>query len=150
MGGGFSDVRLARNLPSKDDVVLFLKDRVKVLYAGALAQSLTATGIDNAAANNAVKKPDAKHDYDLARELIRVLGNIQDDLSCFPEDEVNRRLGDISGELWEFVHGEVLKERKPIEEIGSKLADRALSNGFAYKLPVEDINKLPSVSKRFL
>lgn len=55
----------------------FIRRRVPILYAGALAESLNGEKVDTDKAFKLVRGPEAADDYSKARELFRVLAGIE-------------------------------------------------------------------------
>lgn len=75
---GGSETTLGRPLVSLEQVEIYLQHRVQVLYAGALAESLSQLGkVDNDLALNSAHKGGAQDDRSKARELIHLIRNLR-------------------------------------------------------------------------
>ena len=147
ISGGSSEITLWRSL-AHSDVRPYLEDRIQVLMAGVLAQSLCKEGIDNDAACAATETLDGRSDYGKTTELIQLLRNIRfPDTNC--AEDVYQQLNGISEDLWTKSHNHVLAERPTIEKLGEHLAMKAISSGGKYTLKADEINKLPAIKKRF-
>jgi hypothetical protein len=145
---GGSKIELYSPLRTKSEILSYLEKRVQVLYAGALAQSLENGNINNEKAIECVRNHSGRNDYDKARELIQLIRNIR-----YPEtdneDEVQKNLNDIDGELWNKAADCVLADQNIIEGLGARLADGVKSANVKYTIEGRVINSLPEIVKRF-
>ena len=103
---GGSTIHLAQPTADLDAVSNYLERRVIVLYAGALAETLSPRqtlqrGVDNAKAVEIIHNSilGAEQDHAKAREAITLLRNIQNPDTCDP-DEIQRQLSATGNRLW--------------------------------------------------
>ncbi len=73
---GGAGVDVLPSLPEIEDVKKFLEDRVQILYAGSLAQSLQRRKVDDKAASKFLLST-ASDDFSKVRELLKVLVGIK-------------------------------------------------------------------------
>ncbi len=73
---GGSALELVRGLSNVKDIVSYLENRVQVLFAGALAESLSNGKIDEDLAN-IILENSSQFDFAKARELIHLIRNIK-------------------------------------------------------------------------
>jgi hypothetical protein len=96
---GGSIIEQVRALRGLDDILEFLEARVMVLYAGALAQSLSNGKTDDELALSILENGGGQMDFGKARGLIHLIRNIR-----FPEvvddGEVQEALDEINNDLW--------------------------------------------------
>jgi hypothetical protein len=148
---GGSETKLARTLESLEQVGIYLQQRVQVLYAGALAESLSQLGeVDNNVALNCIHKGGAQDDHSKARELIHLIRNLM-----YPRDssreEMQAHLDEIDSTAWNAAAACVEAEHTVIQGVAGFLADALMR----VKLRVEaritaaQINALPGIIARF-
>lgn len=134
-----------RDLQSIED---YLERRITVLYAGALAESLSNGQVDNALAIESLTKGGAKSDFDKARELIQTLRNIR-----FPdatiEKEVQANLDALDNQLWNKAVEIVTAESTIIQGLGRRLAGDVKHTNEKVTLSHEELEELPVIRNRF-
>jgi len=137
---------MIRTIP---DIENYIKRRVQVLYAGAIAEAMDIDGnYDSEYALNEWKNGGSKNDYAKFRELIHVLRNIS-----FPEttDEkiAQKQLNEIEDKLI-VESGEIVQKRiKLIYKIGDLLFDKIKEYGVEYDLSEQEINKIPIIKNLY-
>lgn len=142
-----SEIELAMGLTTVESIIDYLENRVIVLYAGALAESLTKGRIDNEAAES-IRLDGGKNDNDKARELIRLIRNIRFS-DAQTEDEIKKGLDYIHNELWNKATNIVANDHKIIEGLGSRLASEITHTRKKFTLTTKEINLLPAIQARF-
>lgn len=134
-----------RNLQSIED---YLERRITVLYAGALAESLSKGKIDNNYAINLMRHGGSQNDYAKARELIQTLRNIR-----FPdtiaEEDVQKELDVLDNQLWNKAADIVLAESAIIEGLGNRLAGDIKHTNELVTLSAAELEVLPVIRDRF-
>ncbi|MCR4313473.1 MAG: hypothetical protein NUV58_04450 [Candidatus Roizmanbacteria bacterium] len=142
-----SEIELAMGLTTVESIIDYLENRVIVLYAGALAESLTKGRVDNKAAES-IRLDGGKDDDAKARELIRLLRNIKFS-DAQTEDEIQKGLYCICDKLWDQAANIVKKDHEIIEGLGSRLASEITHTGKTFILTEGEIKSLPAIQARF-
>lgn len=140
-------VDLTVPLKSKDDIINYLENRIKILYAGSLAEALNYKGISSEEGSKKIKES-GKSDCDKARENIHLLRNI-----LFPEDiesaKVQEELDEIEERLWNETIRLVESNAEIIEILGRRLTQLVTDFTTKYELLTEDINKMKAIKDKF-
>jgi len=148
MGG--SEITLARPLASLEDVSLYLTRRIQVLYAGALAESLTANGkVVNGDALS-VRSTAAKDDFSRATELIQLARNLKHPEPATHE-EFQVQLNAIDGEAWNAAAACVEKEHLLILGLAGRMEEALMAAGLGVeaRMAAATIDALPAMIARF-
>lgn len=119
-------IYLQRNLPAVGDIATYLRERIQVLYAGALAQALTEGSIDELMTKEA-QADNAKSDVDKAAEHLELLLNIErgrDQALLQPSARLDARNA-LCNELFQLAASLVQDHALEIVQIGQELAYRA-------------------------
>lgn len=148
---GGSEITLGRPLESLEQVGIYLQHRVQVLYAGALAESLSQLGkVDNDVALNYIHKGGAQDDHSKARELIHLIRNLR-----YPQDgsreEMQAHLDEIDSAAWNAAAACVQAEHTVIQGVAGFLADALMRVNLRVEARVTaaQINALPGIIARF-
>jgi len=147
---GGADIKLACSLTSLEDVRGYLERRIQVLYAGAVAESLTSLGkVDNQIAIDRLKSA-AKDDYSKARELIQLVRSIQHP-ECKSEPEWQAQLNEIDSKMWNAAAVCVEAEHELIQGVAERLTDELMGAGLGATatLRAEEVNSMPAIVDRF-
>lgn len=119
-------IYLQRNLPAVGDITTYLRERVQVLYAGALGQALTDGTFDESIAK-AAQAGNAKADVDKAAEHLELLLNIErgsDQSLLRPAMRLGARNA-LCDKLYQLAASRVAAHAVEIAQIGLELANRA-------------------------
>ncbi|WP_031358047.1 hypothetical protein [Caballeronia sordidicola] len=137
-----STIHLRRDLQSVDDIATYLRDRVQVLYAGALAQALTDGLIDEVIVKDAYEG-NAKSDVDKAAEHLELLLNVERgaDPSLLQPSARRDARNALCNELFQLAASRVQQHASHIMKIGMELGRRAAQN----KVAVLDAGEIESV-----
>ncbi|QOV28832.1 hypothetical protein INT50_09090 [Vibrio diabolicus] len=150
MGGGHeagSVIKLYCGLSDVSEILTYLENRIVVLYAGVLGESLENGEVDNDYALEQLNKG-GKSDFDKVRELLQVLNNIKSP-NAEDEDDANQSLDIINNELWNKAAKLVGEEHAIITGLGNRIASEINSVGDEFTLSHEEIDQLPSIQERF-
>lgn len=135
-------------LYSVDDIIKYLEDRVQVLYAGSLAQSLSNSKVDDAIAVKLIHEGGGQNDFAKVRELIRLIINIRYPTAT-DEVEIQRGQTEISDDLWGRAIALVEKDHKLICGLGNRLASELKVTEQEFELSETELESLRSIQKRF-
>ena len=145
---GESAVTLPEGTSSLDAVVQYAERRVQMLYAGAIAQAMKGSGIDDAEAVKIIEGPNAATDFAKARELLHIIRNIK-----YPEDttdaQCQKHLTAINRGLWLQTMQLGTQEADVINGLGSRLASDVKVIRKKYTLQTDYINSLPAIIARY-
>lgn len=152
MGGyrGGAGITLAKPLATLSDIVLYLQQRIRVLYAGGLAESLNQSGkVDQNVAVQCVRAT-AQDDHTKVRELANILRNVTREHDKSHED-FDAQLKQIDLEMWTAATADVEAEHAVIREVARLFADALLgvNLGCEARLSAAEINVLPAIKQRF-
>ena len=148
---GEADVRLAQPLFSLRDVEMYLRRRVKVLYAGALAETLPARApvkqVDNERAIKILRCPGngAEQDYAKVRELIHLLRNVRQQGNELNATAIQAELDSLSHELWNEARQLVEKHAETIVGLAFNLASRVHEPKRKVAILQAELEALPAV-----
>ncbi|RUO34094.1 hypothetical protein [Aliidiomarina soli] len=142
-----SIIKLYGGLSDISDVSTYLENRIIVLYAGVLGESIENGEVNNTYALEELHKG-GKSDFDKVRELLQVLNNIKYP-NAHNEDDANKNLDFINNCLWNKAAKLVGEEHAIITGLGSRLASEVNLVGDEFKLSHEEIDLLPSIQARF-
>lgn len=137
-----STIHLRRNLQSVGDIATYLRDRIQVLYAGALAQALTDGSIDEAIVKEA-QEGNAKSDVDKAAEHLELLLNVErgSDRSLLQPSARREARNALCNELFQLAASRVKLQASHIMKIGTELGRRVAQNKVAV-LAADEIESL--------
>lgn len=148
--GGYragSEITLPTSLSSVSDISGYLRRRVKVLYAGVLAEAMSAGEIDRDKALEYIRKGGAD-DHSKVRELINAIRSIEYGATK-TDEEAQSQLDVLDCELWNASADLVKAESATIVGLGSRLASEVREIGKAYKISKAELESLPALVKRF-
>lgn len=125
----------------------YLERRVKVLYAGVVAQALYDDAVNNDEALKAIQVGGINDDAKV-RELIHLLRNIR-----FPsttlEVESQKELTGIDTELWNDTIYLVETESSVIREVAGALLEKIVIVNQQYVMTEAEIDAIPIIQTRF-
>lgn len=144
-----SVIELCQPLMDGAEIIDYCERRVRVLYAGALAQSLTQKDmIDNDKALMCLRDQGGRTDYGRARDLIQLLRNIQHPTTT-DRDNINQQLNDIDSRLYNQAAESVQEEVGCIRAVADELVKKVNLSNQTFKLAKEEIDKIPKIRRRF-
>jgi hypothetical protein len=145
---GGSVLQPRRALSNVDEILDYLEDRIQVLYAGALAQSLSNGKIDDKVAVSVLEEGGGQTDFAKVRELLHIIRNIR-----FPnakdEAEAQSGLDKINDDLWGRTIALVEKDHQLICGLGGRLASELKVIGQEFEISEAEIETLRSIQQRF-
>lgn len=144
---GTSEIEPATPLNTIKDTKTYIENRVSVLYAGSLAETLSEGEVNQNYANDVLKTV-ATQDYAKARELIHLLRSLEYGLPS-SEEIGNAQLKTISDRVWEKAVKIIRREHELIEKLAEKLASRITSSGVEVVLTKDEIESDPDFKARF-
>lgn len=137
------------SIQSIQDIENYLERRVKVLYAGVIAEAMDIDGNYNS--DYALKEwrnGGGKDDYSKFRELIQVLRNIRHP-ETIDEAEAQKQLDNIDQELIQKT-GEIVYNRiELIHGIGDSLFRKVQNYNTEYQLTEKEIVQIPMIKKLY-
>ncbi|MDM8541933.1 hypothetical protein QUF90_12670 [Desulfococcaceae bacterium HSG9] len=145
---GGSRIEPIRSLYSVNDILNYLEARVQILYAGALAESLSGRKVDEDIAVNILEEGGGQNDFAKARELIHVIRNIRYPNSTDKLD-LKKGLDKINDELWDKAKLLVEEEHHLICGLGVRLESEINAVGEEFVLSEDELDSLPSIKERF-
>lgn len=113
---GQSDIDLDRRLLDKDDVRTYLQERLSVLYAGVIAETMLVGQVDRDEAYRNLETH-SKDDYSKIRELLKVLAGIE----CGPDEDFQTVLSRVEDEAWDRTSALVIRFDNIIEQLANTL-----------------------------
>lgn len=126
--GGFADggssIELDRRLPALEDVRVYLRDRLAVLYAGAMAETVLMGDVDREAAYRNLETC-SKDDFSKIRELLKVLAGIERKDGEEAQDALTR----VENEVWDYTRTLVLRFDNEIEQLANTLRHEVRAPG---------------------
>jgi hypothetical protein len=142
---GGAEITLSEPLQSLGETMVYLRRRVQVLYAGALAQTLRENAprvqADQEQACKFLKAGGAEQDYAKARELMRVLRNIQhSDTEATDEKLSDEQLAQIERDLWAGVVNIVEENGVAITRIANLITSKMTRNNQKAKIMNDDLD----------
>jgi hypothetical protein len=141
--GGYSassEVVLVKDLTADDSVSAYLRKRVQVLYAGALAEALINGRVHQENSLEYIRIGGAI-DYAKARELIHLIRNIE--FGATENNEIAQtQLDKLDLELWNQAAGIVEQKHAFIEGLGSRLASEVKHIGTLYTISETELSTL--------
>ncbi|WP_322106032.1 hypothetical protein [Paraburkholderia sp. J41] len=143
---GEANIHLYRNLLGIDQVSKYLRDRISVLYAGALAEALKGHVIDEEIAKFS-QETNAAVDVAKASEYLEMLLNVErgDDVSLADPESRRCTRNALCGELYQNAADVVMAHANAIKVVGAELARKAMENwGREVVLTVDEIDRLLS------
>jgi hypothetical protein len=152
---GGADVILAERLLSLEDVRCYLGRRIQVLYAGAFAETLPPrqsptpkkVNIEEATKILETTENGAEQDFAKARELLRLLRNIQYANNGIDNDSVQKQLDTINNELWQCTVVLVENHADTIIGLAGNLANRVQCTEKKEVLEASYLENIPAVKE---
>jgi hypothetical protein len=128
----------------------FLEKRIKILYAGVIAECIDKEGkYDSERANIEWTIGGGRNDHSNIRELTRLIRDID-----FPdtenEDEVNTQLKVIDDKLISDTGNIVFERIQLIRCLANILSDKVLDYDVEFKLTEKELNEFPSIRELYL
>lgn len=145
-------ITLSKKLTSIEDTVEYIENRIIILYAGSLAESISIGNdkkVDHAYARKELLEGGAVNDHAKVRELLRILHNLTSSTELHKEATRKQELNDISDELWIRAVKIVEKEWHIIEGMGERLVEGVKTSYEPFHLSAEDINEARFIKDRF-
>jgi len=148
---GGAKIELAHQLDTTTDVIDYLKKRVVILYAGAVAETLNQHGVvDQRYAVQILHTAGqgAEQDHAKARELLHILRSI-----CHPTTDVvdnvtiQSELDALNGDLWLRAVGLVEVNAGTISSLARNLAGRTNRPGVLVRFDALELEGHPSVQR---
>ena len=127
----------------------FLERRIKVLYAGVIAECIDEEG--NYDGNRAALEwmiGGGKNDHSNIRELTRLLRDV-DFPDTVGEVEVNAQLKQIDDRLISETGNIILERIELIHSLAKILSDRVLDYGIEYSLMENELIRMPPIQKLY-
>jgi hypothetical protein len=143
-----SSVTVCQPLESLPAVVSYLRERVQVLFAGALAESLCHGKANQDYALKCLQERGGSDDYSKARELINLLRNIEHHATVAPEAS-QTELDALSEKAWTETISLVEGEADVIETLASQLTKEVKAVGTKFTISVDMLNGYSCLAARF-
>jgi hypothetical protein len=134
-----SSVTVGQPLESLPAVVSYLRKRVQVLFAGALAESLRHGKVNQDYALKCLEEKGGTNDFAKARELINLLRNIEHHETMTPET-AQAELDPLSEKAWTDTISLVEGEADNIEALASQLAKEVKAVGTKFTISADMLN----------
>lgn len=128
----------AQRLPSTSEIDQFLYKRIQVLFAGAMAQTLSGGRVDNDAVELAIKYGEGREDEQKAAELIHLLRNIRH-ANTANETVFRQAVTVLFEDLREKARVLVENEHEAISALGNHLAAMVKVGGEKYVFSKEEL-----------
>jgi hypothetical protein len=128
------------------EVTAYLRDRIKVLFAGSLAEALD-NGVVNEQEAKRVLHEASGQDNAIAKELIQVICSLNNP----PGDEaaLQTALTDLENAIWAEAKALVERESGLIVALANDLADRVPGYSQLTVFPKAEIDAVPAMRGRF-
>lgn len=131
----------ARRLLNTADIELFIEERILVLFAGAMAESLDEGKVDSKAACDVLTNGGGRNDEGKISEFIHLLINIRyaflDDDAVFKKAEI-----DVTKELWDKTKALVESYHEVISALAEEINSKVIRGGEEYIFSEEDLQTL--------
>jgi hypothetical protein len=137
---GYSDIDLNMPITNLEEVIDYCEKRIQILYAGALAESLTNDKVDNTKLGQ-IWNLGGKSDCEKVRELMRFIRNIKYPASI-TETEINANLKVIEGELLQKAGTIVEENAGLICGMGGMLFEKIRDFGVEYTVTEEEFKNI--------
>lgn len=144
---GEAGIRLSRGLRTVPEAERYLRDRVVVLWAGALAETLRAEKVSEDDAVKCLRGEAGASDHAKATELLNLLRNLTSpDVSG---EKAQAALTELEEEIWLDTVKLVEAEARLISGFASRLAQMVRMTSTRYLLSRSEISAAPSFAARF-
>lgn len=148
-----SAITLPEAIESIEDLRVYLERRIIVLYAGALAETLSGPGspeknVNIDKAREILENPNqgGEQDHAKVRELVHVLRNVSHpSTNLSDEKELQTELNELNGRLFNRAAELVEDLAETIIGLGCNLANRVKAQGEVVKLTANYLEALPGV-----
>lgn len=140
-------IELESDLSSTELITSYLKRRISVLYAGALAESMHSSGkVNDPYAINELEKRGAVNDHKGVRELLRVLRGITFGPRPDTDKKCNAQLKTLADTLWADTKAVLEANHEVITAATEAIVMRAkaVNKEFSMRGPI--IRKIPEVA----
>ncbi len=137
----------ARSVVGNDQIVKYLKDRIAVLYAGAIAQCSKRGQVDAAALEQSLKTNSAG-DYAKLCELLALLRNITHSETTSVADQ-RQELTALDSELRTYSSSTVDEVEDALDEVEESLMNRFKPGIKVASMAHADVLALPSAKRLF-
>lgn len=135
-----------KGLDNIEKIKEFLVKRIKVLYAGVVAESMDIEGnYDPDYANNQWEKEGGRMDHANIRELVRLLRDLKH-TETESEEQMNNELKTLDNDIINEVGNLIQSKIKLIHGIASSLHDKVKELNKMYELTEEELNAIPQIS----
>lgn len=144
--GGTSAMDTSRPLMTVDDIVQFCEDRIKVLYAGVLAETLRADAIDNAAVLKLAHST-GKMDHMMVQQLCNLLRNVR--YANDPKPLAERKMQADEARLWNESARLVVLYAPLIQNLAKELHNLRADHGKPAIMTELELNQHPMIVQHF-
>jgi len=145
---GGSGLMLIEKITSVEATIQYLENRIIVLYAGALAQTLQNSKANIEEANELLLRGGSQNDYAKIRELTRLLRNLK-----YPKTKCNdiaqNELDNISDSLFLKALKIIEKEANLIVGVSGKIESETYNTNEKLIFSKEDLDEIPIFRERF-
>ena len=134
-----NNLELYRKLRTMKDILNYLDDRIQILYAGALAQSLSNGAVNTDHAEKYFEYG-SDHDQKKALELVEIIRNIR-----YPDSDENtaiKEIEQIRRELFSKTQNVVVSNERIICKLSQKLDSEIHQLGETYDFSEDKINDI--------
>lgn len=145
---GGAEIILPRPVTSLEEAGSYISDRVVVLWAGALAESVKDGKADQDAACACLNSGGGILDHGKARELLNLLRNIRFP-SAQTDEEKQAGLTAIENEVWARAIAAVEAEEPLIVGMAGRVAHLVRMTATKYTLSEAEIAATPNIMRRF-
>lgn len=142
-------ILLGEGLDSLENVVEYCERRIKVLYAGAIAEAKYTNTLTNIGIEQILTTGGGKSDFDKIKELLRFLRGIKHPLTTAIE-ETDAQFLELANEMINATIEIVEENYDTILSLGRELANLVKTNGKEYTLKRKIIEDVPSYKELFL
>lgn len=138
------------NINNVNNIVEYLERRIKVLYAGVIAEATNKLGkYDSAYALNEWRKRGGKDDYAKIRELVQTLRNIK-----YPDtaesNKIQNELDKIDTKLIQEAGAIIMDRFELIQGVGDSIYRKIKNYNKDYELTEEEINKISKIRELYI
>ena len=151
---GEAAVILGEPIRTLEEAGCYLRRRIQVLYAGALAETLPPRQSPTKGANveeaiRILTTPGngAEQDFAKARELIQMLRNIKHPEDAIDDDELQQQLAAINDQLWGSAVNLVQEHDELIVGLAMNLADRVKRINERIVISASELERIPALKE---
>ncbi|RLA84033.1 MAG: peptidase M41 [Epsilonproteobacteria bacterium] len=145
---GMAEIILFAELSNIDNIIKYLENRIIVLYAGALSQTLNNGKINEDEANDLLLNKGSQNDFAKIRELIHVLRGIKYPKTVI-DVQANNELDEIANNLWTKTIKIVEDEKELITGLASIFESDIKYTEQNIIITEKELDNIPYIKKRF-